>query len=74
MDMKKSTAQLSGLEIGETFGQINACSRPSQVRALRRWRIKAISTGPTHSAVIDEHDQVVTFGSNENGQLGVWRC
>lgn len=44
---------------------------PTPVRSMRSYHITNISSGKTHSAVIDKFGRVITFGSNNYGQLGV---
>ncbi|KAI8488761.1 Serine/threonine-protein kinase Nek9 [Branchiostoma belcheri] len=45
--------------------------QPTLVRSLSRYQIVQISAGQTHSAAIDVHGLLITFGSNKFGQLGV---
>eukprot|EP00794_Sanderia_malayensis_P005949 gene5949-6639_t len=43
---------------------------PSYVHALKSYKIKSISAGKDHSAVVGAYGRVVTFGDNKCGQLG----
>ncbi|XP_066280526.1 serine/threonine-protein kinase Nek9-like isoform X2 [Branchiostoma lanceolatum] len=45
--------------------------QPTLVRSLSRYQIVQIAAGQTHSAAIDVHGLLITFGSNKFGQLGV---
>ncbi|CAH1792116.1 unnamed protein product [Owenia fusiformis] len=43
----------------------------STVKTLSRYNIVTVASGNTHSAAIDMYGQLITFGSNKYGQLGV---
>ncbi|XP_072166539.1 serine/threonine-protein kinase Nek9-like [Diadema setosum] len=47
---------------------------PTLVKPLNRYNILDVSAGHTHSAAIDSFGRLITFGSNQYGQLGVGDC
>ncbi|XP_078464797.1 serine/threonine-protein kinase Nek9 isoform X1 [Lampetra planeri] len=62
----------SGLRNRETsvFHEVIMKLMPTLVKQLSIYKIRSISGGKTHSAVIDVCGRLLTFGHNKHGQLG----
>ncbi|KAM6961231.1 serine/threonine-protein kinase Nek9 [Aplochiton taeniatus] len=64
---------VSGLkhQPGESHQAIPYTTSLTLVKLLARFKIQTLAPGKTHTAAIDERGRLITFGSNNYGQLGV---